>query len=497
VDPNAVAVLPFQAYDAADTGTVRLARQLAPLFVQHLPGDGGPRAVADSATAGLRLTGTLARFNGDLVLSARLTRAAGGQTVVSLEKIVAPSDSVISLVDRATARLLAATAGEPEDHDKALAGLSLGTIRNYLAARQAYFRGDYADAVERYTRVLAADSLCYPAALGLATAVIHTGSDSLQRNAVGILEALSSRLSTPDRVYLAALDTLQAPRRFDRLRVLSAWNTAVDAGPNRPELWYELGEVLFHEGPWTGAPDVLERARAAFGRALDLKPEFVPALRHLIDLAASQDSLPEVRRLGERYLALDSVGELSSYYRWRIATALHDTKTLKQLRSPRFDSLPIATLEQIVNVSQLDGVGLEDGERAARALWGRSGEWRASRWRYIKRREMALNRGRPGEALAITKRRMAEEPLRPRDRLSEVVDALVWDADTTLAAQAIAEIADNVNRHLQSETEPVDLIHYDVCALGLWRVAHRDTIGVSALVADLWRGQREIGRAHV
>jgi hypothetical protein len=103
---------------------------------------------------------------------------------------------------------------------------------------------------------------------------------------------------------------------------------------------------------------------------------------------------------------------------------------------------------------------------------------------------MALNRGRPGEALAITKRRMAEEPLRPRDRLSEVVDALVWDADTTLAAQAIAEIADNVNRHLQSETEPVDLIHYDVCALGLWRVAHRDTIGVSALVADLWRGQR-------
>ena len=482
IDPNAVAVLPFHASNPADSA---MAGQLAPLFMQHLDGNGGPRGVPDSTTAGLRLSGSFAALDDILVLSASL-RTATGKTVWSRQKLTAPRDSVLALVRRAVVSLLAGMSGEPEDHLVALEKLPESYLRNYLSARRAYFQGNYAEAVRQYDQVLAADSTCFPAALGLATAAFHTSSDAAQLRDLALVRALRNRMQSHDLAYLAALDTSQAPV-FDRIKVLKAWNDAADAGP-RPELWYELGEKLFHEGPWTGAPDVLSRAKAAFRSALALEPDFVPALRHVIDLAASQDSLAEVRELGPRYLALDSVGDLADYYRWRIAVALNDGGTLKKLRQ-RFDSLPEATLERMINVSQLDGVGLEDGAHAAEVLWTRSGEWNSSRWRYTKRREIALNRGRPAEALAITKRRIAEQPLRPRDHLSEVVDALYWDADTVLAAQAMTEVADSVDRHLQVPVDPGDFLYFDVCALGLWRIAHQSTATAAPLIADLRRAQ--------
>ena len=489
-DPNAVAVLPFAAFDPSDTAVTRLAGELAGLFVQHLPGDGGPRAVADSAAAGLRLRGTLARLNDRLVLSARLVKAPSGELLVAVEKVTAPADSVTALVDRALARMLAATAGEAGDHTAALAALPLPVIRSYLAGRTAYFRGEYAAAVRHYSEVLASDSTVAPAALGLSTAALHVGSDSLRSRGVTLANRLRGQLSPPDRLYLAALETYQAPALFERLKVLTAWNEAVDGAPDRAELWYELGEALFHEGSWTGAPDVLERANAAFRRALALEPGFVPALGHLLDLSASEGNTTDVRALGQRYLALDSIGNLADYYRWRVATALRDEASLQRLRQ-RLDSLSEPTLERIINVSQLDGVALEDGVHAAEALWARGGEWQSSRWRYTKRREIALNRGRPEEARAITKRRMAAQPLRSRDHLSEVVDALYWEADTTLATQLVAEAAGGVDRHARESADPANPVYFDVCAVSLWRLAHSDLSPVPASIADLRRGQQK------
>jgi len=489
-DPDAVAVRPFRAAGAPDTAITRLAGELAGLFAQHFPGDGGPRAIADSSAAGLRLEGTLAAVNDQLVLSARLLKAGSAALIVSLEKVIAPRDSVTLLVDRAVGRLLAATAGEPPTYAATLAALPLPAIRAQLAGRQAYLRGEYDAAVLHYREVLRSDSSFAPAAFGLATAVMHVGSDSLLHHVIVGLRGLRRRLAPPELIYLAAFDSLDVPSS-DRLKSLMAWNSAVDAAPDRAELWYELGERLFHDGPWTGAPDVLDRAKAAFRRAIALEPNFVPALGHLLDLAASDGNTADVRALGKRYLALDSTGDLADYYRWRTTTVLHDEKALRRLRK-RLDSLSEPTLERIVNVSQLDGVALEDGTRAAEALWKRSGEWNSSRWRYTKRKEIALNRGRPSEAQAITRRRMADQQaLRPRDHLSEIVDALYWDADTTLAAALVAEFAGAVDRHASGPADPGDPLYFDVCAITLWRVAHRDLARAPASIADLRRGQQK------
>jgi hypothetical protein len=85
---------------------------------------------------------------------------------------------------------------------------------------------------------------------------------------------------------------------------------------------------------------------------------------------------------------------------------------------------------------------------------------------------------------------MAAQPLRPRDHLSEVVDALYWEADTTLAAELVAQVADAVDRHPREPADPADPVYFDVCAVSLWRLAHRDLSRVPAAIADLRRGQQ-------
>jgi hypothetical protein len=231
---------------------------------------------------------------------------------------------------------------------------------------------------------------------------------------------------------------------------------------------------------------VLQRAQGAFRQAVALEPGFVPALGHLLDLAASQGDTVNVRALGRRYLALDSIGDLADYYRWRVALALHEERALAEVRA-RLDSLSESTLDRIINVTQLDGVAVEDGIRAANALWARGGEWNNSRWRYVKRREIALNRGRPREALDITKRRMASAPLRPRDDLGEIVDAIFWDADTALSAEVVRRQGPTVDAHQRSRPDPADSAYFDVCAVSLWRLSQGDVVNLPAGIADLRR----------
>ncbi|HEV8598322.1 MAG TPA: serine/threonine-protein kinase [Gemmatimonadales bacterium] len=479
-DPDLVTVLPFRATEPGDTALVRLAAEIPGLLEQHLTGDGGPRAVADSAAAGLRLTGTVTQVGDRLFLSARLLRAASGQVVAQFEKMSGPADSLTSVVNRALTRLLAGTAGESPELTEALAAMPLPVVKAQLAARRAFFRGEMDSAAARFEEVLRADSTFVPAALGLLAAASNRPSAIDQ--GVRLAQSQFSRLNEADQLYLAALRG-SGVTIGDRI---AAWGRAVTAAPERAERWFLLAEVLFHEGPWTGIPDILQRAHGAFSEAVKLEPRFVPALGHLIDLAASAGDSADVRALGGRYLALDSAGDLADYYRWRVAVALGDQRQLQAIRV-RLDSLSEATLSRIVNVTQLDGLALEDGLRAAEALWSRSGLWSDMRWGYTKRLEIALNRGRPAEAAALTQRWIADHPFRPLDRLSEVVNALFWDADTTLAAREISGLAQlGGPPRAFSSNQGLDAAH-DLCALSLWQASRGQLDRLPQAIAELRR----------
>ncbi len=170
--------------------------------------------------------------------------------------------------------------------------------------------------------------------------------------------------------------------------------------------------------------------------------------------------------------------------------ALGDGRALSRIRT-RLDSLSEATLTRMVNVSQLDGLPLDDAIRAAEALWSRSGLWREQRLGYVKRAELALNRGRPAEAAELMRRWVADHPFRAFDRLSEVINALFWNADTVLAAQAVREIGSRADSAPAATGSTQDLA-YDVCAGNLWRVFRGETLtGVPGAIIGLRReGQR-------
>jgi hypothetical protein len=131
-------------------------------------------------------------------------------------------------------------------------------------------------------------------------------------------------------------------------------------------------------------------------------------------------------------------------------------------------------------------LALDDGLRAAQALWSRSGLWSDMRWGYVKRVEIALNRGRPREAVGLTQRWIADHPFRALDRLSEVVNALFWDADTTLAAREIRGqtlVMGRLSPFTGQGNDPA----YEVCAASLWWISRGELERVPAAIDALSR----------
>jgi tetratricopeptide (TPR) repeat protein len=386
------------------------------------------------------------------------------------------------MLDRLAAEVLVRTSGAREEEIRSLLAAPLQALRAYLAGRRAFAHGEFAQAGRRYAEAIRLDSTFVQAALGMVATRTFISDSSLE---VGDTLAKLSRhrLLPADQVYLSAL--LMDNPGSD---VLALWEQAVKAAPDRMERWYGLGEALFHKGPWLGLPDWRERASAAFRRALELDPDFVPALGHQLDLAATDADRAVVRDLGARYIARDSVGELAEYYRWRIAVALGDSGVRREFRS-RLDRQSIPTIERLVNVAQLDGVALEDAVAAAEVLKRNAGLGTETRWGYTKLHEIALNRGRPTEAAALIRQRDEARAPSPADHLSHVVEALFWGADTTLASQIVVSGRTVADAAPAQESAAAPAL-YDVCAVGLWRAAAGDSDRLPAAIARLRRANR-------
>jgi tetratricopeptide (TPR) repeat protein len=524
-----IVVAPFHL-SSPDSSLTHLREGIALLLAARFTGEGGPRAIApaqafaawhratpppgnlpaDAETgvaralgAGSLLVGEVVRLEGnELTLSAKLVSLVAGRRFEATAQ--GPADSLPALADRLAAVLLARLAGEPERRIPSLAAVSLPALRAFLAGRAAYRSGRYEAAVADFGRAVALDSTFALAAVELAStaglqikarpteaALADQGwwseADSTWERAVELASRERRRLEARDLDYFQALAGVGYPRVSNAVEQLVRWEQIVQAQPDRADAWHHFGLALLHHAPSVGVADARERAATAFRRALATDSAFAGALLGLLEVAAFAGDTGETRRLGQQYLARYPGSDEANYVRWRVAARVGDLRSLHRLRQ-RFDSLSPGTLVRIQWTSQVEGIALEDAERAVEALLSRAGG-RVERSRAVGLATILhLNRGRPRQALAVSASvaDLSQVPYwNPRFR---VVYALYWSGDSTEGARSAEEVerrahetlAGGAGRHNPEAIRPVDLL-----IPAQWRLWQGDTTLVARAVTIL------------
>jgi tetratricopeptide (TPR) repeat protein len=397
-------------------------------------------------------------------------------------RVEGPADSLPQLVDRLAAQLLI-TEGSGRSQLDALVNTPLPALRLYLEALAAQRRADYADAVVRLGQALDRDSTFALAGLTLASAAGWTASPGAGRRGLERAWASRNRLVPRDQALVSAEVGPSYPAISTLAQFLAAWEHAVDLAPDRPDRWYELGDLYFHEGPYLQVDGSVRRAAEVFRRSVAIDSGAGP-LGHLVDIAVLEGDSAQVRRLGTIYLAHDTSGELLDLYRWRIADGLHDERALAALRA-RYRDMKLPSLWRLMNYAVLDGRRLEDAESAAvaiRAVAGRGSDWQRSKT-YLHAFE--VNRGRPSAALADTASD-DEAEYGPHAALYErVLDALYGDGDRSNGAAAARELARASAGPLPAGAEARAEAQTDLCVSTLWRLSQGERAGAVEAITRL------------
>jgi tetratricopeptide (TPR) repeat protein len=509
LDPNVVAVVPFRVSGAAPD-LAYLREGMIDLVAARLTGEDGARAadprsvmvawrkaagseaddlaegdalrLARGLGAGQLVLGGIVGTSGHVALNASLLPASGGAHRAEA-RVEGAADSLPQLVDRLIAQLITERAGPSHGLD-GLINTPLPALRLYLEGQAAQRRGEYADAVVRFAKALDLDSTFGLAGMALASAAGWTNAPGASRRGIERAWAGRDRLSPRDKALVLAEVGPSYPAVSTLAQHLGAWERAVDMASDQPDRWYELGDVYLHDGPYLQIPFSRRRAAEAFRRSVSLDSN-TAALGHLLEVAVLDDDTAQVRRLGNLYLAHDSSGELLGFFRWRIASGLHDEAALTALRA-RFRQMPLEALWRIMNHPPLDGRGLEDAESAAvaiRAVSGRGSDWQRSK-AYLHAFE--INRGRPSAALADTAE-VDEAEYGPHAALYQrILDALYGDGDSLSAGRAALDLARTAERPAGTSDERA-VAQVDLCVATLWRLRSGETGGTAQAIARLRR----------
>jgi DNA-binding SARP family transcriptional activator len=533
LDDNRIVVLPLR-FLARDSPAFATSVPMAELLASRLTGEGGPLAI--SPTRVVATSQKLFRQNApstidDAVRLAKVSNAGkllfasavrtsrnqislGGSMVsvrtgdqIARSDVEGSPDSLSLLADQLIGRLLAIVAGQPESRLGSLAPVPLSALRPFLEGSIAHRKGDTERAVSLFARALDADSGFALAAMEMSAALewnfrwtvrmdsifgrgvrlgsgVHVpGDDELWMRGVDVAWKKRRELNPSDLAYLVALRGDHYPVPSDARSVLGEWERAVRKIPERPEPWSRLGRVLLEQGRALGLADAWLRADAAFRKALQLDPYFMPAVAGLLEIAAFQRDTSRVRQLAAFYLANDSVGAVADYVRWRSATIQRDSAILTSQRL-RFSQLDGQALEQIQWTSQVDGLALDDGALALAEMVRRAGE-RTQRWVALWTENMfALNSGRPHESLRLTEAKLQVEPDSTLFRRYRVVQALYWDSDSLAAVEAVTPLEKHALRAISAglpEARTRDP-YQDLFVVAQWRLSRGDTAGVARTI---------------
>jgi hypothetical protein len=232
----------------------------------------------------------------------------------------------------------------------------------------------------------------------------------------------------------------------------------------------------------------MSRARDAFRRSLALDsasavfPTYAEPLLHLVQIAFINGDTSTLRRLVTTALTADSTADNAELDRWIVAVVSGDAAAIAAVRN-RFTRMSPYSLIEIANNSQELGISWEDAQRAVATLQagprlrGRNND--AS----TLARVLALNRGRPRDALATTK---ATAEAESRESLhARVLEALYWDGDSAAGAAAVSGLKRYAGAASAGRAADRDAQSIDFCVVQQWRLAHGDSTATRAVIERL------------
>ena len=395
-----------------------------------------------------------------------------------------PVDSITTLVDRLAARLLIADADENESLAN-YTSASLPALRAFLDGQAAFRRSDFATALQRYDVALRRDSTFALAALYRALAADGLNDDPQLRASAALAWNSRSALNDRDHSLLTALVGDRYPSLPTTSGLDTAWQHVVDLAPGSAEAWSFLGARLLHDGAAAGMTAPPRRAVSAYQRAISLNPGFALAWRALVQLGELPAESAFVPVTADAPIAQrEAATRITPFIRWRIAVMDGDSLTLRRIR----DTLPAlgpVTLRAIIRASQFDGIGVADGARALGVLRQRPSPVADVANVALAEHSLAMNRGRPRDALAATSRLRRALPGSHAWLRLRVLDALYADGDRAAAETAAKQLAELTEVGPASPSTGSDAWFADACVLAQWRLAHDDTTRVQEFITRL------------
>jgi DNA-binding SARP family transcriptional activator len=426
------------------------------------------------------VVGTPAR----LVINATVSHVPSGATVGEAT-VSGPVDSLTTLIDRLAGRLLVADAGEEERLATSTTG-SLPALRAFLAGQSSFRRNDFASALQWYDVALRRDSTFALAALYRALAADELNDEAQLRAAVSLGWAGRAALSDRDRSMLLAFAGPRYPAPSTSAELAAAWQRVVDLAPGSAEAWALLGARLLHDGGAAGVSVHLARATNAYQRAISSNPDYVPAWRALIQLGASPPETigPPAESLDSSPAQREAAARITPFIRWREAARTDDTAKVQVFREslPRFG--PMA-LRAIARASQFDSTATDDGVRALAALRKRATRPSELADLALAEHSLAMNRGRPSEALAAAIRLQRVLPGSHASLRLRLLDRLYAEGDSAAADAAARDLASVTGPAAASSATSSAIWLADACVLAQWRLAHGDTAGARTAVTAL------------
>ena len=446
-------------------------------------GPEGGRAAAAHFGAGHYLLGSVVEAAGRLQATASLYRA-DGEMEASARAAAESEAELFELVDELVRQLLASRRLAPGTRLARIAALttdSLDALRAYLQGERELRAGRYFEALERFQAASEADASFALAYYRSAAAAAGCALPEVARELAQRAQEHRARLSPHDQLVLSAQRAWLDGAIGD---AESLYTATTGTYPDDVEVWFHLGDLLFHANPLRGRS--AEEARAPFERVLSLEPDHLQAMVHLARIAALEGRRDEMLALIGRVLHTGPDADQALAMRALRAYTVRDTAGMESVAGELRSARAITVASAFADIALYAG-NLEGAESLARQFIevARAPELRALC--HIQLAHLALAQG---------KRDVAREELLAAERLD-----LPWGLETRalLALLPFAPAPPAELQALRSDLQAWDAADaepssFPILAMhnGLHPAIREYLLGMTALRL----GERDAGRAH-